>query len=320
MNYFADKGKLHFLLLKYDSSHLHLQQSVMRNHHKLIWWKITGVHRLVLVDVTRMFKLIIVLLFFILLYLCEADVSADVFRQVDHVSLLGQHHDESSQRLRVESVHWIFLFFLFRLLSPILNCCKKKRPGDYYSRQNLFHSMSLFVACLFFLNLCYSWSNPISSDEDICCHIFRLCKEFTPSIKNCIDRWVLSFSCPSVNQFPGMNEYSCQQNQTSKSWCISFVAWVIKILLPLLLMSSLLCSPTWGNKILSQLITQHWTCKELHFQSSSLWCLHWFHYWNSISHVGEMRMRGERGMSRTEITHTRSVSARWSLCSAIRLW
>lgn len=48
------------------------------------------------------------------LYLWDADVDADVFRQVDHVSLLGHHHDEAGQRLRVERIHWIF-FFLFIL-------------------------------------------------------------------------------------------------------------------------------------------------------------------------------------------------------------
>lgn len=156
----------------------------MRNHHKLIWWKITGVHRLVLVDVTRMFKLIIVLLFFILLYLCEADVSADVFCQVDHVSLLGQHHDESSQRLRVESVHWIFLFFLFRLLTPILNCCKKKTTR-WLLQQTESISLYVFICCMsFFFKLGGGGVCAQQSDYD---KTYRIYSDITKS-----------FHCPNL--------------------------------------------------------------------------------------------------------------------------
>lgn len=62
-------------------------------------------------------------IFFVQLYLCDADVSADIFCQIDHVSLLSQHHDESSQHLRVEGGQRIFFFFfLHRFLFLILIC------------------------------------------------------------------------------------------------------------------------------------------------------------------------------------------------------
>lgn len=74
----------------------------------------------------REFRLITALLFLVPLYLCDANVSVDVLGQVDHVSILRQHHDEPSQSLWVKSVHWIFIFLLFRVLFLIVTLCKIK--------------------------------------------------------------------------------------------------------------------------------------------------------------------------------------------------
>lgn len=126
--------------------------------------KTTTLHRKVDLskDLTRMSKLIILLLFFVQLYLCDADVSADIFCQIDHVSLLSQHHDESSQRLRVEGGHRIFFCLLFRLLFLIL-ICLSKRPGDYYhSRQN---SLKLLPISVYVFICLYVWTELFSN----CC-------------------------------------------------------------------------------------------------------------------------------------------------------
>lgn len=41
------------------------------------------------------------------LYLRDADVPADVLRQVDHISVLRQRHDEAPQSLRVKTIHGV---------------------------------------------------------------------------------------------------------------------------------------------------------------------------------------------------------------------
>lgn len=48
----------------------------------------------------------------LVLYLRDADVSADVLRQVDHVSFLRQRHDKAGQRLRVKTIHGVAVVFL----------------------------------------------------------------------------------------------------------------------------------------------------------------------------------------------------------------
>lgn len=76
-------------------------------------------------------------------YLCDANVLVDILCQVDHISLLSHHHDEASQRLRIESIHRIFILLLlllhlhllrhlFRLFFQILICCRRKQQGYYY--------------------------------------------------------------------------------------------------------------------------------------------------------------------------------------------
>lgn len=40
-------------------------------------------------------------------------MSADVLRQVDHISVLRQCHDEAGQGLRVKTIHGVVVFLLF---------------------------------------------------------------------------------------------------------------------------------------------------------------------------------------------------------------
>lgn len=49
------------------------------------------------------------------LYLRDTNVSADVLRQVDHISVLCQRHDEASQGLRVKAIHGVALLPLLPL-------------------------------------------------------------------------------------------------------------------------------------------------------------------------------------------------------------
>lgn len=40
-------------------------------------------------------------------HLTEAQVFADIFRQVSHVSLGGEHHDEALQGFQVAGIQWL---------------------------------------------------------------------------------------------------------------------------------------------------------------------------------------------------------------------
>lgn len=46
------------------------------------------------------------------LYLRDADVLADVLRQVDHISVLRQRHDEAGQRLQVKTIHGVLVLLV----------------------------------------------------------------------------------------------------------------------------------------------------------------------------------------------------------------
>lgn len=94
-------------------------------------------------------------------YLSDADVSADIFSQVDHVSLLSHHHDEARQHLRIEGVHWIFfLLILFRPLL-ILTCRKSSRilfdfVSDVFNGLNGF-PMEIVIAPFLHCFICFKW-------------------------------------------------------------------------------------------------------------------------------------------------------------------
>lgn len=63
-------------------------------------------------------------------HLTEAQVLADIFRQVSHVSLGGEHHDETLQGLQVAGVQW---FSLFSHLVPLPWCPSRWGEGGWGS-------------------------------------------------------------------------------------------------------------------------------------------------------------------------------------------
>lgn len=176
------------------------------------------------------------------MYLCDADVFADVLRQVDHVSLLCHHHDEAGQSLRVESIHWIFLLLLlFRLfLIPFLTW-SKTQPGDVYIRQ-VETWISFSLKSLFLCNI---------SGRQFTCDTFELHNFPLIGRVDSIFYFTIFFnklskinlSCPLMNHL-------AVSRSTSTSWCnFHFCCLSNKNagLSLLLLMSSLLCSHIWAR-------------------------------------------------------------------------